>query len=79
MVPTFLCLALGLWLDKRFNTWFTLPLLFLGIAAGCRNAYVLAMNTIRQDEYRRKKEQDKQIEEKVRKANEKDLFHEQMK
>lgn len=61
MVPVFLCLALGLWLDKRFGTWFTLPLLILGIAAGARNAYVLAMNTIRQDERKRKKEQEEHI------------------
>ena len=40
MVPTFLCLALGIWLDKRFGTWFTVPLLFIGMAAGARNAYV---------------------------------------
>ena len=63
MVPVFLCLAVGLWLDKKFGTWFTVPMLFLGIAAGARNAYVLAMNTVRQDEYRRKKEQDKHIQE----------------
>ena len=49
MVPTFLCLALGIWLDKRFGTWFTVPLLFIGMAAGARNAYVLAMNTVRQE------------------------------
>ena len=30
MVPTFLCLAIGIWLDKRFGTWFTVPLLFIG-------------------------------------------------
>lgn len=63
MVPVFLCLALGLWLDKRFGTWFTVPLLIIGIAAGARNAYVLAMNTVRADERRRKKEQEDHINE----------------
>ena len=59
MVPTFLCLALGIWLDKRFGTWFTVPLLFIGMAAGARNAYVLAMDTIRQvEEYRKRQEKD---------------------
>ena len=36
MVPTFLCLALGIWLDKKFGTWFTIPLLFI-LSNGYRN------------------------------------------
>lgn len=60
MVPTFVCLALGIWIDKRFGTWFSIPLLFTGMAAGARNAYVLAMNTVQQDKL--KKEQDEQDE-----------------
>jgi ATP synthase protein I len=44
------------------------PLLILGIAAGARNAYALAMDTIRMDEKRRKKEQEEQIQEVLRKA-----------
>ena len=55
-------------MDNRFHTWFTLPLLILGIAAGARNAYALAMDTIRMDEKRRKKEQEEQIQEVLRKA-----------
>ena len=54
MVPTFLCLAIGLWLDGKFGTYFTIPLLIIGIAAGARNAYVLAMNSIKQDEQAKK-------------------------
>lgn len=69
MVPIFVCVAIGLWLDKKFDTWFTIPLLILGIAAGARNAYMLAMDTIRQDEYRRKKEQEEQIRKVLEKAN----------
>ena len=57
MVPTFLCLAIGIWLDKRFGTWFTVPLLFIGMAAGARNAYVLAMDTIRQEKLKKDKAQ----------------------
>ena len=64
MVPTFICLALGLWLDKKLGTCFTIPLLILGIAAGCRNAYVLAMNSIKQDEVKKKLEQEKDIQQK---------------
>ena len=69
MVPTFICLALGLWLDKKLGTWFTIPLLILGIAAGCRNAYVLAMNSIKQDEVKKKLEQEKDIQQKVERYN----------
>ena len=65
MVPTFLCLALGIWLDKKFGTWFTIPLLFIGMASGARNAYVLAMNSVRQEEARKKKEQQMIIDQKV--------------
>lgn len=69
MVPTFVCLALGLWLDKKLGTYFTIPLLILGIAAGCRNAYILAMNSVRQDEIKRKKLQEKEIQQKVERYN----------
>lgn len=71
MVPTFVCLALGIWLDQKFDTWFTLPLIILGIAAGGRNAYVLAMNTIRQEEARKKRQQEEEIQKKVEKYNKK--------
>ena len=42
----------------------------IGIAAGARNAYVLAMNSIKQDEQAKKHKQDKEIAEKVEKYNE---------
>ena len=61
MVPTFLCLALGIWLDKRFGTWFTVPLLF--------------MDTIRQEKLKKDKAQQDEIDRKVeeyRKRQEKD-------
>lgn len=69
MVPTFVCLALGLWLDRKLGTCFTIPLLILGIAAGCRNAYVLAMNSIRQDEIKKKRDSEKEIQQKVERYN----------
>ena len=62
MVPTFLCLALGIWL-------------FIGMAAGARNAYVLAMDTIRQEKLKKDKAQQDEIDRKVeeyRKKQEKD-------
>lgn len=43
LVSTFLCLALGLWLDEKLGTsWIAVVMLFLGIAAGGRNAYIMA-------------------------------------
>ena len=59
------CLALGIWLDKRFGTWFTVPLLFIGMAAGARNAYVLAMNTVRQEKAKKDKAEQAEIDRKV--------------
>ena len=63
--PTFLSLALCIWLYNKFGTLFTIPLLFIGMAAGSRNAYVLAMNSVRQEEARKKKEQQMIIDQKV--------------
>lgn len=49
MVPIFLCLAIGLYLDKKFDTCFTIPLLILGILAGGRNAYILAKGVLNEN------------------------------
>ena len=54
---------------------FTVPLLFIGMAAGARNAYVLAMDTIRQEKLKKDKAQQDEIDRKVeeyRKRQEKD-------
>ena len=55
IVPIFLCLFVGIWLDNRFSTWFTIPLLILGFLAGGRNAYIMARDSILTDERNRKK------------------------
>ena len=44
MVPTFLCLFIGIWIGKFIGTWVVIPLLFLGMAAGMRNCYMMAKN-----------------------------------
>ena len=49
-MPVVLCVMLGVWLDNRFSTYFTLPLLILGILAGGRSAYLLAKRAVRPDE-----------------------------
>ena len=42
MVPIFLCAALGVWLDRLFNTQVCfLVLVFIGIGASFRNLYIL--------------------------------------
>jgi ATP synthase protein I len=46
LIPTGLCLALGLWLDNRFGWSSTLPLLILGVLGGAKGAYRLAKGMI---------------------------------
>ncbi len=47
LVPVALCVALGIWIDNRFGTWWTVPLIFVGMAAGGRNIYRMAMTMVR--------------------------------
>ncbi len=53
MTPIFLCLIVGIFIDKEFGTSTVLPLLFLGILAGGRNTYMLAKKTIDDDEHKK--------------------------
>lgn len=46
MVPMFMCLGIGLLIDKHFNTSTAVWLMFLGLAAGFRNAIILAKNVM---------------------------------
>ena len=48
LTPVFLCVAIGVFIDNRFSTYFTLPLLLLGIMAGARNTYILATSAAKQ-------------------------------
>lgn len=50
MAPIALCVAAGVIIDNHFNTFWTVPLLILGILAGSRNAYILAMSVAKEDE-----------------------------
>lgn len=45
LVPVFLCTFIGVKLDEKFGTSFTIPLIILGILAGARNVYVLVQKT----------------------------------
>lgn len=50
MVPIFLCLFLGIWLDRLFGTGFlVIVLLVLGMLAGFRNAYYMVQSFTRDD------------------------------
>ncbi len=65
MVPLFVCVALGVWLDGKFDTWFTIPLMILGMLAGGRNAYVLVMSIIKRKVKKAEQEADIDRENKI--------------
>lgn len=44
MVPIFMMLFIGIWIEDKFGIQLTLILILLGIAAGFRNCYILLMN-----------------------------------
>lgn len=46
MVPMFMCLGIGLLIDDKFGTSTAVWLMFLGLAAGFRNAVILAKNVM---------------------------------
>lgn len=50
MVPVFMCLFIGCFIDKKFGTSTTLIFMVLGILAGGRNAYMLAKGVIKENE-----------------------------
>lgn len=43
IVPIFLCTYIGIKLDEKFGWSTTIPLIILGVLAGARNVYVLAV------------------------------------
>ncbi len=48
IVPTFLCLFIGLWLDRKLGTDFiAVILMILGMTAGFRNAYIMARDSVK--------------------------------
>lgn len=59
MVPIALCVFVGLKIDKHFNTYWVIPFLFLGIMAGGRNAYRLAMSFVDSNDRNPDKSDDK--------------------
>lgn len=58
MVPIFLCIAVGLWLDRTFGTNLVLIFLVLGFLSGGRNVWILAKQEgQRQSRYTRKRKE----------------------
>lgn len=49
VTPVFLCVFAGYQLDTRFGTYWTVPLLILGVLAGGRCAWLLARRTMEQE------------------------------
>lgn len=49
MAPIALCVAAGVLIDKHFGTWWTIPLLFLGMLAGVRNAAIMLKSVTKED------------------------------
>lgn len=49
IVPIGLCIFIGVLIDKKFNSNFIILLIFLGIAAGARNAYRIAMASVKEE------------------------------
>lgn len=41
VVPVFLCTFVGMKIDERFHTSFTIPMILIGVLSGIRNAYVM--------------------------------------
>ena len=55
MVPIFMCVIAGIFIDKRFGTSTLVWLLFLGIAVGMRNAYILLKGVLDENVKEREK------------------------
>ncbi|MDD3185673.1 MAG: AtpZ/AtpI family protein [Anaerostipes sp.] len=50
LTSVFLCMFVGLWLDKKFSTHFFIPFLILGILGGMRGVYNLVRNANQDEE-----------------------------
>ena len=53
MVPVFVCILAGSWIDRHAGTNLTIFLMFLGFLAGGWNGYKVAMTTLKMNEPRR--------------------------
>ena len=49
IVPIGLCIFIGVLIDKKFNSNFIIPLIFFFFSAGARNAYRIAMASVKEE------------------------------
>lgn len=56
LAPIILCVFIGCWLDDKWGWHTVIPLLILGILAGCRNCYLLLQQLIPKDKGTKEKE-----------------------
>lgn len=49
LAPIFLCIFIGYWLDSRYGMKTMVPLLILGVLAGGKSAWHLAVKTLEQE------------------------------
>ena len=56
MVPVFVCILAGSWIDRHAGTNLTIFLMFLGFLAGGWNGYKVAMTTLKMNEQEEKKD-----------------------
>ena len=49
LVPVLIFTGIGIWVDRRYGTVLSIPLLILGILGGARSAYILVKNEIELD------------------------------
>lgn len=64
LVPIFLLLAIGIYIEDKTGLYVIIPFMILGILTGCRNTYILASKA------NRKSEKQKELEEESRIVNE---------
>ncbi len=62
MVPIALMVALGLVIDHYFNTVTVIPFMVIGMLAGGRNVYKMAMAVANDDEQKSKGKTEKEID-----------------
>lgn len=46
IVPIFVLLAIGIYLENKFDIFTTVPLLIVGVIVGCKNSYDLAKRAV---------------------------------
>ena len=56
LTSVFLCMAIGMWIDKHFSTNLFLLFLILGIMGGIRGVYSLIHNILEQEDMEEKDE-----------------------